>query len=320
MLSRVADSLYWMGRYTERSENVARLVDVNLQLMLDLPQGEAQRFKKDWGTILSCLDLKRDFLKNHTSSDSKTVTKFLVIEDQPHSLLNQIKLARENARAVREEISTEMWEQVNRTYLWSVSRAAHQLFLSNPYDFFHRIKQESHLFQGITDATLPHREAWHFIQLGKYIERTDKTSCFLDNRLFQSADALLALVTVLKSCSAQQAYQKRHQMKLQLQPVVEFLCHDPSFPRSITYCLNQLRNLLQTIAKEHHTNFKTLSPAKVLHTLLKEIQTIHFKEISPVKLHSVLRKLQINLNQLDEAIFKTYLCYNTSVVKNVTRQ
>lgn len=313
MLSRVADSLYWMARYMERAENTARLIDVNMQLMLDLPQAEAQKLKKNWSAILSCLDLKKDFFKKHSSANSKAVINFLVIENQPYSLLNQIKLARENARAVREEISTEMWEQLNCTYLWSASRSAQQLFIKNPYAFFHHIKQESHLFQGITDATLSHREAWHFIQLGKYLERAEKTAYFLDNRLFPTADTLLALVALLKSCSARQAYQKRYQMTPHPQRVVEFLCYDPGFPRSIIHGLNQVRSLLQAIAKEHKTDYQKLSPYKALEALLKQIHAI-----LPEKNQFTIDHLQPYFDQLDEAIFKTYLCYNLAVAKVAT--
>lgn len=313
MLSRVADSLYWMGRYMERAENTARLIDVNMQLMLDLPQAEAQKLKKDWSAILSCLDLKKDFFKKNTSAHSKAAINFLVIDDQPYSLLNQIKLARENARAVREEISTEMWEQLNCAYLWSISRSAHQLFIKNPYAFFYRIKHESHLFQGITEATLPHREAWHFMQLGKYLERAEKTAYFLDHRLFPITDTLLALAALLKSCSAGQAYQKRYQMSPQSQQVMEFLCHDSGFPRSIVYGLNQVRFFLQAIAKEHNADYQKLAPYKALEFLLKQINTIPFE-----KNHFTIDRFQPHFDQLDEAIFKTYLCYNLTADKTAS--
>ena len=320
MLSRVADNLYWMARYIERVENMARLIDVNLQLMLDLPQIEAQRLKKDWQAILVCLDLKKNFLKKHSNFDCKAVTEFLVIAAHPYSIFNQIKLARENARAIREEISTEMWEQLNRVYLWSISRSAFQLFLKNPYDFFYRIKQESHLFQGITDATLPHREAWRFIQLGKYSERAEKTSCFLDNQLFHASDSLLGWIAVLRSCSARQAYQKCYQTLPQPRLVVKFLCHDPFFPRSIAFCLNQIKNLLEDIAKEHGATLQTLILFRDLKTLLKQAKGIYPQHAETLKLHQELKQFQLHLDNLNKAIFKTYLYYQAPTKVSLTPQ
>jgi uncharacterized alpha-E superfamily protein len=311
MLSRVADNLYWMARYMERAENVARLIDVSLQVMLDLPQREAQLLRKNWQPLLVCLDLKEEFCRRHNTWDYKTATEFLVLENNnPYCLLNQLKSARENARAIREEISTEMWEQINRTYLWSISRQAHQLFSKNPYEFFNRIKQDSHLFQGITDATMAHHEGWHFLQIGKYLERAEKTSRFLDNPLLQSLDPLFSWVAILQSCSARQAYQKRYRGTPQPEKVIEFLFHDPFFPRSMSYCARQIEFFLSQIALSHKTQFQTLPPYKAWKILWNTLTKTPKNFFKADVLHQTVDRIQLNLNTLDEAIFKTYLCYH----------
>ncbi|MBX7157571.1 MAG: alpha-E domain-containing protein [Verrucomicrobiae bacterium] len=311
MLSRVADNLYWMARYIERAENVARLIDVSLQILLDLPQREAQQLRKNWQPLLVCLDLKNEFCKHHRAYDSRTVTEFLVTEaTNPYSLFNQLKSARENARAIREEISNEMWEQINRTFLWSISRQAHQLLSKNPYEFFNRIKQDSHLFQGITDATMAHHEGWHFIQIGKYLERAEKTSRFLDNPLLQSLDPLFSWVAILQSCSAKQAYQKRYRVTPQPEKVIEFLFHDPFFPRSITYCAKQIEFFLNQIAQSHQTLYHLLPPYKAWKILWNTLAKTPKNFSKANVLHQIVDRIQLNLNTLDEAIFKTYLCYH----------
>jgi uncharacterized alpha-E superfamily protein len=188
MLSRVADSVYWMSRYVERAENVARFVDVNFQLMLDAPEGNDQQ----WEPLVATTGDHAQFTKRHGAATEENATKFLTFESEnPNSILSCLRAARENARNVREIISSEMWLQLNRFYLIVKSAAESPGGLENPQDFFDTVKQASHLFSGITDATMTQGEAWHFSRLGRMLERADKTSRILDVKYFlllRSAD------------------------------------------------------------------------------------------------------------------------------------
>ncbi|MEZ5406067.1 MAG: alpha-E domain-containing protein [Verrucomicrobiia bacterium] len=183
-------------------------------------------------------------------------------------------------------------------------------FFQNPYDFFNRIKQDSHLFQGVTDATMAHNEGWHFIQIGKYLERTEKTSRFLDNPVLQSLDPLFSWVAILQSCSARQAYQKRYRGTPQPEKVIEFLFHDPFFPRSMTHCAKQIEFFLDQIAQSHQTSSHLLPPYKAWKTLQNSITKTPKNFSKANVLHQTVDRIQLNINKLDEAIFKTYLCYH----------
>src|SRR6185436_11568665 len=177
MLSRVANSLCWMSRYIERAENVARIVDVNLQLLLDFRSLNDQRLKEYWVPIVRSTGDEDLFRQLYTEATGHTVTDFLTLRaENPNSILSSVAQARENARVVRDQITIEMWEEINRLYLFLKSKKARDVLKSSPYDFFQEIKASSLQFQGLTDATIMHTEGWHFMQAGKFLERADETT------------------------------------------------------------------------------------------------------------------------------------------------
>src|SRR5262249_39363193 len=207
MLSRVADSLYWMSRYLERAERAARLIDVNLNMMLD------QSFDangKQWSRLKRSL---RTPVTTETGGDAYQQTEILTFDlRNPDSLASCITLARENARQVREQISSEMWEQLNRSF-WQVKQSnITSIWQGQPHEFYRAVKEGAYLFQAITDATMSDGEGWHFIQIGRYLERATATATVLDvhfselmGREQASGDYLL-WVQLLKSCTAFEAY------------------------------------------------------------------------------------------------------------------
>jgi uncharacterized alpha-E superfamily protein len=218
MLSRVADSLYWMSRYIERAENNARIADVNLQMLLDLTNQQEADPKQQWDPIVSSLEENELFASLYPTPDGKAVIDFVSLQKKnPNSIYSCLTRARENARTTSEQISSEMWEQINRLYLFVKSDAAKRLVRSSPYEFFNRIISGSHLFQGITDSTMTHGEGWDFIRIGKLLERADCTSRILDIKyhiLLPSGEEVggnvdtIQWMSVLKSCSALEAYRK----------------------------------------------------------------------------------------------------------------
>ncbi|HEX6770165.1 MAG TPA: alpha-E domain-containing protein, partial [Candidatus Binatia bacterium] len=180
MLSRVANSIYWLSRYMERADNVARFIDVNLQMMLDLPSGPQEQ----WQPLVSISGDDAKFSSNYAVATRDNVIKFLAFSaENPNSIVSCLRAARENARTIRESISPEMWEQVNSCYL-TVNAAASGDLLRSPSSFFSEVKKASQLFHGITDATLLHGEEWHFYRMGRLLERADKTSRLLDVKYF----------------------------------------------------------------------------------------------------------------------------------------
>src|SRR5215510_13429255 len=172
MLSRVADAIYWMSRYIERAENVARFIAVNLNLSLDMP-GDAEQ---QWMPLVVTTGDHEEFVKRYPNASKKNVIKFLTFDRKnPNSIMSSLWAARENARAVRESISSEMWEHINRFYLLIRESGAQQAALQESYDFFDQIRVAGQQFMGITDATMTHGEGWHFCRLARSLERADKT-------------------------------------------------------------------------------------------------------------------------------------------------
>ena len=312
MLSRVAECLYWMSRDMERAENIARLIDVNAQLMLDVPLKQAQQLNKNWVPIADCLGEEYlDGKKRSTSAAS--VTEFLVFDRRnTNSILSCLCSARENARTIREQISTEMWEQVNRAYLWCIAPAARRLFAKNSYAFYQQIKQISFLFQGITDTTMVHGEGWDFIQMGKYLERADKTSRVLDDKYHilhgidgNPKDALLQWGAVLRSCSARQTYQKIYVSEVKPVKVAELLVLDETFPRSIRFCVHQVDQALRRISGVSHGHFSN-AVEKISGRLSAELSFSAIDDIYSAGLHQAMDDLQIKLNQMGAAIEEVY--------------
>lgn len=252
MLSRVADSLYWMSRYLERAEHTARVVNVNLNLTLDRAPADAGRH---WGRLLTSLpDPPSWHVRAAGAGDERTTIDLANRE----SIAASIGAARENARQVREEISTEMWEEINRLHL---RVQQHQPVASEltagAHEFLSATVTGVHQIQGVTDATMTHGEGWHFIELGRYLERASSTAALLDVQFREAppADAgvpgvseFVEWVGLLKSCCAFEAYCRHYTADVRPQRIAEFLVLNPGFPRSIHFAVARVQHALNGIA------------------------------------------------------------------------
>ena len=215
MLARVADSCFWLSRYIERAETNARILDVNMQLMLDFEDQNPNMLHQHWQPVLATLEDQELFSKHHEKITPDSVMEFVTFEKKnPNAIISCIA-ARENARTVREQISSEMWEQLNRTFLYLRDGMARADFQDSPIDFYRGLVDKLHAFQGTSDATMIHGEGWDFLQLGKYVERADSTSRVLDIKyhiLLPSGEQvgghvdITQWMAVLRSCSALEAY------------------------------------------------------------------------------------------------------------------
>ncbi|NJR68192.1 MAG: alpha-E domain-containing protein [Synechococcales cyanobacterium CRU_2_2] len=313
MLSRVADSIYWLNRYVERAENVARFIDVNLNLLLDSPPGSEQQ----WKPILETTGDMEIFQKRYGQFDAETVLHFLTFDPgYRSSIFSCLLSARDNARSVREIISSEMWEQVNEFYMM-VREASKQPLdsLLRSSNFFDAVKQASHLFEGIMDSTMSHGEGWHFGQVGRLLERADKTSRILDVKYFillPSVDTVgtamdeIQWMALLKSASAYEMYRK-HQGDHRISPsgVAEFLMLDPDFPRAIRSCLLQAQGCLHQITGTPLRTWR--NPAeRSLGKLCAELDYITIEEIIDRGLHEFLNDVQIQVNEIGHHLFDTF--------------
>lgn len=313
MLSRVADSLYWMSRYMERAENDARLLDVNLQLLLDLG-GEADAMQH-WAPVIASLEETDLFDSLYEAADEASVTEFLTLQTKnPNSIISCLTLARENARTTREQISSEMWEEINRLYLFVQGEDARQLLLSSAHEFFKRVIGGSHLFQGVTGATMTHGEGWDFIRIGTALERADCTSRILDVKyhvLLPTGENVggnvdtIHWMGVLKSCSALEAYCKLYVSQVAPWKVAEFLITHQEFPRSIRYCVDSLDAALHRISGVDESRYSN-EAERLSGRLRSDVAFVTIGEVFEFGLHEYLTKIQERLVEISNAMSATY--------------
>lgn len=314
MLSRVADSIFWMSRYVERAENVARFIDVNLTLSLDLgPDAPHQ-----WDPLIYTTGDETDFYQRYGEATQTNVLEFLTFDEQnPNSILSCLRGARENARTVREMISTTMWEELNKFYLL-VRSATPTHVVAAPFEFFNQIRQAGYVLEGATEATMSHGEAWHFRRLGRLLERADKTSRILDVKYFvllpNATDVGMSLDTIqwaalLKSTSSLEAYRKAIG-RIVPSHVAQFLLLDRDFPRAVYFCLLRAEQSLLSItggtAGSHHNIAE-----QRLGRLRAEFDYMTMDEIIARGLHEFIDGLQTRLNDVGEAVFETFFANQT---------
>ena len=300
LLSRVAESVYWMSRYIERAENVARFISVNLMLMLDLPSGDANQ----WQPIIDTTGDAATFAERYGTATRENVIEFLAADPSNlNSIHSCVRAARENARSVRETISSEMWEQVNSLYLMLQEPRREAL------TFFHQVRMACHLFQGLTDSTMSHNEPWHFIRLGQALERADKSSRLLDVKYFILLPSVEDVGTpyddvqwsaVLKSVSGFEMYRKRHG-RIDPRRIVEFLVLDNDFPRAVRYCLGRADRNLHVITGSPAGEFACGAEQR-LGLLRSELDYAPVDSIFSGGLHEFLDALQLKMNKIDECI------------------
>lgn len=252
MLSRVADSLYWMSRYLERAEHTARLVNVNLNLTLDRAPADAARH---WGRLLTSLPEPPPWQLKTTPD---TVERATVDLANREAIAACVGTARENARQVREEISSEMWEEINRLFLAVQQRQPlDSEWTAGTHEFLTATINGVHQIQGVTDATMTHGEGWHYIELGRYLERASATAALLDVQFREVSSEIggpagvsefVEWVGLLKSCCAFEAYCRHYTADVRPQRIAEFLVLNPDFPRSIHFAAGRVQAALKAIA------------------------------------------------------------------------
>lgn len=332
MLSRHADSAFWIGRYIERAEATARMIDVHYHFGLESPLvGEAMR----WSSILAIADQKDEFLERYQQDDERSIIEFFTFDkENQSSIASCIGSARENARAIRDQISTEMWESINRFYLdfrtWDVDR----VLAGSPFAFFGRVKDASHLFQGITSRTLMLGEARDFYDSGRFLERADQTARILDVKYHDllpsfAGKGVLATaggarigedpaaavggpvdvhgwISVLKSVGAYEAFLKTFRQGVTPARVAHFLVLNPLFPASVRHSIGVVDGCLRRISGN-----QDLAPAnqaeRAVGRLYSDLNFIRAEDIVAEGLHEFLEDVQEKCSEIGEAIHATYL-------------
>jgi len=316
MLSRVADSLFWIGRQIERAENIARMLEVNLNLMLDFEQLDDEKVKEHWEPLIRSTGDEALFCSMYDKAGSATATDFLTFNRKnPASVISCLLTARENARMVRDQISSDMWEVINELYIYLKSQSAEKVYKTGAHEFFEQIKNYSYRFQGLTDSTFSRNEGYEFLQLGKYIERADKTSRILDIKyhiLLPKLNDIGGAVDVaqwqaiLKSASALESYHRVYVAEILPWKVADFLIFNENFPRSIRFSLKAIDHFLHRISGTPFGQFSN-EAERLSGRITSDLSFTTVDEIFRVGLHEFLDNLQVNLNNISSSVFQSYM-------------
>ncbi len=313
MLSRVADSLYWMSRYLERAENTVRQLDVTLSLLLDTSSTSAET---RWLRLLAALGNPPGLV---WKGDPDELTRALIFDPtHPSAITSCINSARENARQVREEISSEQWQRINRLYHQMHSPQAQSQFRSNMNDFLATVIDGIHLFKGVSDTTMIHGEGWQFIRLGRYLERAYATATLLE--VYQesllnlperehSGYQYLELVGLLRCCTSFEAYCQVYTADLTPDRILEFLLLNRDFPHALRYSIDGVRQSLDAIQRTggRRPPDELLSTAGRLHSMLRYTTIEEILDGSPGRFLHSIREQCLRIHEL---IYRYYVQYS----------
>jgi uncharacterized alpha-E superfamily protein len=332
MLSRHADCAFWIGRYVERAEATARMIDVHYHFGLESPLvGKALT----WESILAISGQAASYREKYGDISERSILQFFAFDlENSNSIANCIRSARENGRTIRDQISSEMWESLNRYYLdyrrWDVDRIRRE----SPFAFFESVKNGSHLFQGITNRTLMMGEARDFHDAGRFLERADQTARILDVKYHDllprfARDSVLPIpddprpgdpfsvggtvdtygwTAVLKSVGAFEAFRKTYRQGVTPSRVAEFLVLNPQFPASVRHSIGRIEGCLRRISGN-----RELSPSNAAERevgrLYTDLNYLRAEEIISSGLHEFLVSVQSRCHRIGQAIASTYLKY-----------
>jgi uncharacterized alpha-E superfamily protein len=318
MLSRVADSLYWINRYVERAENISRFVEVSEAMALDCPPGSAE----PWLPLIDASGDRDLFDRLYPAGGPEDVVEFLVrAADNPNSIVNCIAIARENTRQIRDVITTEMWEQINDLY-WTLRDNNGSFWQQPPQEQLRSIRRDCQLFYGITDATLSRDLSWQFSRLGRLLERADKTTRILDVKYFlllPSPDEVggvldeLQWISLLRSAGAYQMFRQSRQQMIEPRAVASFLLLDPLFPRSVRYCLERIHETLKIVSGKALPGAPDALECLTGLTLARWSYT-SIDALIAGGLHEAIDSLQSDLNRLHDLIEQRYFIAESACV------
>jgi len=327
MLSRTADHLFWMSRYMERAENTARIVDVNAQLVIDLQSRLAADDPKSWEPLVYVTGDNEKFFELHGKDvpvTERAVIEFMLFDRRnPSSLISCVAFARENARCIRDQLSSEVWETLNTFYLKLKSDDYTRYAQIGSIEYLSRIKTQIQLFYGVADSMVPRTDLWWFFQLGRYLERADNTSRILDVKYYMllpdihavgSALDMIQWASVLRSCSGFEAFRRSRRGQLNLDRVVDYLLRDDEFPRSILFSVNSVGKALRRISADS-PHLKGNAACVLVAELAAELEMIDIPSVIADGLHEFLDDVQNKISDIHQAVQVTFVEYPTTGAK-----
>ena len=317
MLSRVADSLYWMARYLERAEHTSRLIAVKLESMIEQSTEDA---RASWARV--AVALATDGVAAD-ADDIFAITQRLAFDrDNPSSLLSSLRMARDNARQVREQLSTEVWEHLNRLYLRLQPVTIESTWVHQPARVFRESLEELQTLEGVTFSTLRHGEGWHFLELGRYIERAQLVSRLLDIHFGVDAPGYaepppppkyLDWLVLLKFCTAFEPYCKEHTAAIRPERIAEFLLFDPEFPHSVKFAVDRVRDALARVAPGAPPS-RRAACERLAGRLKAAVDFGQIDELIGGSIDAFLVEITHQCEQIHEAVYAAYIAYGAETV------
>jgi len=314
MLSRIADSLFWLGRYIERAEDTARILDVTFHTLLEQAQ---QPSRLRWDPILSMAGEQSLFRQLYGEPNAHNVFEFLAFHSSnPSSILQCVTKARENARTIRDRISREMWEDLNGLYFTLGRFDPQEEIFAGPHRFCGRVIFGSHRFHGVTDATLPHDEGWEFLRAGWALERAEMTARLVDVQYRTLLGTLAGAsppdnhqwMAVLKSVGAYEAYHRQYHSPIEPERVAEMLILHSLHPRSVRFSVTEMQAALRAISKTGPGAYAN-EAERLTGKVLERLRYDRIDEILKNGLHEYLTELIRMFNAIGQAIATTYFYY-----------
>lgn len=314
MLSRIADSLFWLGRYIERAEDTARILDVTFHTLLEQSH---HQYRLRWDPILSMAGEEGLFRQLYGEANAHNVFEFLAFDSSnPSSIMQCVTKARENARTIRDRISREMWEDLNGLYFALGHFDPTEEVVAGPHRFCGRIIFGSHRFHGVTDATLPHDEGWEFLRIGWALERAEMTARLVDVQYRNLLDAPSGTgapdshqwMAVLKSVGAYEAYHREYHSSIEPERVAEMLILHSLHPRSIRFSVTEMQAGLRAISKTGVGAYAN-EAERLTGKVLERLRYDRIDEIFRNGLHEYLTELIRMFNSIGQAIARTYFYY-----------
>jgi uncharacterized alpha-E superfamily protein len=305
MLSRVAETIYWLGRYIERAENTARIVSVNTNLMLDLPRD----MTPGWEPLVSLFGCREAYFERHPEVTERRVVHFLIADqDNGGSIISSLQRARDNARTIRDTLPREAWEYLNQMY----NRVENALNPSVPrhmrHDFLQDVIEGVQALTGMLAGTMNHNLAYMFLNLGRKIERADMTTRIADIRwespLVEDVSDLrpfddVLWMSILKTLGAYQMYRRTMQVRVTREKVLEFVFKRPDFPRSLNYCIENISYNLNRLPSND-------APIAEMAHLRKAMENAAVMDMDDEVLHAFIDRTQVWLGKLHQTIAENY--------------
>jgi uncharacterized alpha-E superfamily protein len=314
MLSRIAESLFWLARYIERAEDTARILDVNYQMLLEQSQDS---YHLRWEPLIVMAGEEKLFRRLYSEVNAENVFEFLAFrKDNPSSIVRCIAKARENARTIRDCISREMWEDINGFYHMVSRFSARDELVAGPHRFCDKIKFATHRFHGVTDATSPHDEGWQFLRIGWSLERSEMTSRLVDVQYQNLLDELPTVgapdnhqwMAVLRSVGAFEAYHRQYHSSIEAEKVAGMLILNPQHPRSIRFSTGEVQSGLRAISGTG-PGFYANEAERLAGRVVERLNYDKIEEIFKQGLHSYLSELSEMFGLMGSDIARNYFYY-----------